>query len=596
MRAPPALLPKIPHAPALPEALPKPLPTAVRLPPLVLLFASSAQHHFLFISTPQPTRPGRGETLCTSLESPRAKTSLLCGYHPGLAAWPPARGALRDRLAAAAGRSRCCKSSTRQNHELWGGTGCPAGAVPTAARQKWSEREVRAAGAAGAGQGMPSGGSLSSPGHPCCRGMLHPNFPPAAGCFPERDLALLGHTVVGKGPSARAWRGRAGAVPVQGCWRKQPTHVTGLQPCAASTADTLLGAARPAARAAPPSSSARAGNGSGRPHRGEQRGGGGSAPGAWPHCSLWSPCLHPHKLGGGLSIPNPLLLPAAPWGRDAAALLLLLLPVGWGQMGALGCSRAPRGHSRVWGKAAASKDRASKAAVASVAGPGCWHCHPPAPRGSAPRPPQPPRPHLPILPAPHPAGGEGGHFGGRVRRLLRCALTFLWHGSLSLALEGLRRSMVLGPPRGAVRGAGPSAWRGTYRGAGTEAGKHTGSQQSHERCSQRRSSGLARWARRKEDLLEASALPRAPRRGASIAPRCPPPVLLMGSVSPPGRRGGSPAHLLRPLPVPLHPPSWDIGLGCPLHPQVVPALQKGSWPQVGRAHERLTPPVGVDTV
>lgn len=40
-------------------------------------------------------------------------------------------------------------------------------------------------------------------------------------------------------------------------------------------------------------------------------------------------------------------------------------------------------------------------------------------------------------------GGEVG-----VRGLLRWALTFLWHGSLSLALEGLRRSMVLGPPRG----------------------------------------------------------------------------------------------------------------------------------------------------
>lgn len=230
------------------------------------------------------------------------------------------------------------------------------------------------------------------------------------------------------------------------------------------------------------------------------------------------PLPAPTQTGGGLSIPNPLLLPAAPRGRDAALLLLLL--VGWEQMGALGCSRAPRGHSRAWGKAAASKDRASKATVASVAGPGCWHCHPPAPRGSAPRPPQPPRPHLPILPAPDPAGGEGGHLGGGgggagsapvgahlpVARLLVAGV------------GGLAAQHGAGAPPGAERGAGPSAWRGTYRGAGTEAGKHTGSQQSHERCSQRRSSGLARWARRKEDLLEASALPRAPGRVPASRP------------------------------------------------------------------------------
>lgn len=271
-------------------------------------------------------------------------------------------------------------------------------------------------------------------------------------------------------------------------------HVMGLQPRAASTADTLLGAV-PGSPAIPP-----AGNGSGRPHCRERRREGAAASPARPHG-----CPQSFR---GLSIPSPTsqLRP-----EDAA-----LLP--------------PR-------------------VVRALVGGGCTFSSQPEPcvRGAACRwrllavPPLPHsipfsrtrRPHHPVLSALSPIG-EGRPSPGRSRCSPSCG-----------PAPSRRRWRAFGaawcwvPEHGAAPGGAQTEASAPQLGSAQEAG-------GHMRAPSRSASGRAAWAGRKEALLEAAALPRAPerRRFHTIAPI---PTAAVGLRASPRGRGSHRAHHV-PLP------------------------------------------------
>lgn len=152
----------------------------------------------------------------------------------------------------------------------------------------------------------------------------------------------------------------------------------------------------------------------------------------------------------------------------------------------------------------------------------------------------PPKPHeallsppRPRLPAQHPVGSPGsaaaGHAGtpaGAEGSRALPALTFLCPGSFSLALEGLRRSMVLGPGGdGAAFGQHPARHVPKHRHRGREAPQEAG---SHMRGA---CSGAARGGWRVRGLgQEEGNPPRSccPARGPWGGDACPHPATPRG--------------------------------------------------------------------